>query len=148
MLEPYKGDAPRLSSFAPHGVRVQMDHVAIAGQFMDLPMSPPKSWRRGDLIAAYAVFEFLPIRRFEQTGTFTPSAGDDSIHLRPAGVPGSCNLAAIPEVFVALSNSRQSIPWKRFEFDAPNIHVVVEAGAVLLHVGRRAWNQWGWRNGD
>jgi hypothetical protein len=99
VVGPYRGSPPRLSSFAAHALRIDVDVVCLAGQFFDLPTQVPQKWLVGTRATAYAVFQFLPVRRCELVGTLAPVPEDDSPHQRPVGRHGQCDLLPLQDTF-------------------------------------------------
>ncbi len=148
LLGPYGGRPPALSSFAPHSMRADFDVVSVAGQFMVLPASPPRSWGEGGQARAHAVFQFLAVRRFECAGLLQPAASDDANHDAPVGRTAEGGLVALPEIFQAGASPSGGVPWRRFTLRQPGFELLIEAGVVLLRVGRQARRSQGWPAGD
>jgi len=147
ILGAYRGCPPELSSFAAHGVRVELGHVALAGQFLELPSPVPTSWQHDGRAVAYAVFEFTDVRRLEQQGIFQASPTDDSLHHRPVGLAGECAIEQLPDVYLVVPGRTVPLHWKQFRFKSAGTSLLVEAGHVHLYVGRQAFRQWGWPSG-
>ncbi len=143
ILGPYGGEAPSLLTFAPHAWRAQFCHVAVAGQFMQLPHKVPPSWGPPGQARAYAVFEFSEVRRLKVDGFLSASEEDDSMHGKPCGVAGDCSLIGLPNVFFENPDNGVVLPLKRFNFSQASFSISLEAGSVMLYCGRRASSQFG-----
>jgi hypothetical protein len=143
ILGPYQGKAPRLDTFAPYAWRAQFDHVAIAGQFMQLPEQVPSSWGSPEQARAEVVFEFEDVRVLRVDGVLERSAVDDSLHGAPHGMPGQCSLNATPEPYLEVVEAGITLPWKQFKFVQPTFSISLEAGYVSLYCGRRVSGQFG-----
>jgi len=154
VLGAYAGKAPSLNSFAPHSFRILSDEVALAGQFFDLPEKPPESWLYESTLPygarstyrAYCVFQFSEVRLFRATGLPTPGEEQDLMHGRAVGVPARCQLTELDDVFINDLDSGTRRNWCCFTLDQPKFQLEVEAGRVMVHVGRQALNQYGWPN--
>lgn len=144
VLGAYKGKAPSLSSFAPHSLRFDHEVLALAGQFMELPQTPPPSWGQGTNVKAYAVFEFHEIKNCTVSGSPKPGRDDDSMHGRPVGETGACSLSDTDEVYLTIPESNKQLYWKSFAFQSESLQISLLAGSVSLYVGRQAWRQYGW----
>jgi hypothetical protein len=144
VLGPYAGNAPSLNSFAPHSWRSDFNHVSVAGQFFDLPRKPPERWLYSGTHRAFAVFEFLGVRKLECTGTPTPSDQDDSMHLVPVGVPALCELTESKEVWFENPDSGLKVNWRIFRLVHSDFALRLEAQNVMLYLGRQAVRQYGW----
>ena len=144
ILGPYKEGPPSLSSFAPHAVRIENDRIVVAGQFLELPISPPESWFYGDRIRAYAVFDLVETRHIEVKGSPPLGLEDDSLHGVPVGQPATCSLIELSETFLEIPGTHKQIKWRKFHIASDQFSLQVEAGCVALYCGRQAPRQyWG-----
>jgi hypothetical protein len=144
LLGPYGGRPPELGSFAPHALRADLDEISVAGQFMQLPTVLPATWGSGDQARAYAVFQFLGVRRFECEGLLQPSPRDDANHDAPVGQAAECGLVDLAPGPAQGGDRQTAVPWRRFTLRQPGFGLVVEAMAVSLRVGQKAWRSQGW----
>jgi hypothetical protein len=146
VLGPYHGKAPSEQSFAAHSFRCDFDWFALAGQFLELPDSPPSSWAHERGFRADAVFEFLEVRRLEIRGRLQADSGDDSIHGWPVGRVGVFSLTEADDVFLAGTAGTPPRKWKRFSYESGPFNLLLEAAFVEVYPGRRARAQYGWKS--
>lgn len=144
VLGPYAGSPPGLNSFAPHSLRSDYNHVALAGQFLDLPPNPPERWRYGDAFRAYAVFEFLGTRNLRCAGVPSRGKEDDSLHFVPVGELADCALKEIDEIWFENPEKGIKLKWRSFSIIQSGFSLHLEAESVTLYVGRQAIRQYGW----
>ena len=138
ILGAYAGNAPPLSTFAPHAWHAQFDELTIFGQFMRLPEKIPPSWGTAGNARADVVFRFIGIRLLRVDGVLNYSKEDDSLHGQPCGLPGACSLAATSDLHVNDVERDCFMLWKRFSFEQDAFSLLVEARHVSITCGRRA----------
>lgn len=145
ILGAYCGLAPPLTSFAAHSVRLDLDEVSVAGRFLVLPAPFPPAWQDGrEPHRADVVFKFAQARSIQISGVLLDAPDDDSNHGRPVGVPGSCSLDALDEVWITRNAPELPIYWKRFTIGTRHFSLELESGNARIICGRRAWASNGW----
>jgi len=144
VLGPYAGEPPPLNTFAPHSWRSDFGHVALAGQFLQLPKNPSGKWLYGETYRAYAVFEFSEVRSLSSSGVPVASSEDDSIHGVPVGKVAECSLIELNDVVFENPELGTKLKWKAFTLRQPTFSLQIEATTVTLYLGQHASHQYGW----
>ena len=144
ILGPYAGEPPSLNTFAPHSWRTDFGHVALAGQFLQLPKKPSGKWFYEKTYRAYAVFEFLEVRSLSCSGVPASSDEDDSMHGVPVGQAAECSLIEMNDVAFENPELGIQLKWKAFTLRQASFSLQIEASTVTLYVGQQASRQYGW----